>query len=262
MRVLVIEDNPKMLAAIARGLGENGFAVDTVASGRDGEEMAIAEPYDVVVLDVMLPDHSGVEICRNMRKRGCSTPVLLLTALSGTDDKVSGLDAGADDYLTKPFEFEELVARLRALLRRASPVESAVLHYEEVEMDLAKQKVTRCGKAIELTRKEFSLLEYFMRNPEKVLTRSAIGEHVWDINFDPFSNVIDVYVSMLRKKLDKPFEQALIHTVIGSGYRFGIAQETSAVAEEAAESGADPCASKDDADEPGSSNGLVDAKEE
>lgn len=222
MRVLVVEDNPKMLAAIQKGLVEHGFAVDVTTSGRDGEEMAVAEPYDVLVLDVMLPDHSGMDICKNLRQRSCSTPILLLTALSGTDDKVKGLGVGADDYLTKPFDFEELVARLRALLRRATPSGSALLRYEDIKMDLAKQQVLRGNKAIELTRKEFSLLEYFLRNPEKVLTRSSIGEHVWDMNFDPFSNVIDVYVSMLRKKVDKPFGSDLIHTVIGSGYRFGV----------------------------------------
>jgi two-component system copper resistance phosphate regulon response regulator CusR len=228
MRVLVVEDHPKMLAAISKGLGEHGFAVDVCSSGREGEELAIRESYDVIVLDVMLPDHSGIDICRNLRRRGCCTPVLLLTALSGTDDKVLGLDAGADDYLTKPFDFEELVARLRALLRRATPVEAAILRFEDICMNLAKQQVTRGDKLIDLTRKEFSLLEYFMRNPERVLTRSAIGEHVWDINFDPFSNVIDVYVSMLRKKLDKPFGRPLIHTVIGSGYRLGAPADVAA----------------------------------
>lgn len=221
VRVLVVEDNPKMLAAISKGLAEHGFVADTTVSGRDGEEMAVSETYDAIVLDVMLPDHSGIDICKNLRRRSCATPVLLLTALSGTDDKVQGLDAGADDYLTKPFEFEELVARLRALLRRSTSTESATLTYEDVHLDLARQVVTRSDKQIELTRKELSLLEYFMRHPDRVLTRSSIGEHVWDMNFDPFSNVIDVYVSMLRKKLDKPFDRDLIHTVIGSGYRFG-----------------------------------------
>jgi DNA-binding response OmpR family regulator len=157
-----------------------------------------------------------------------------LTALSGTDDKVLGLDSGADDYLTKPFDFEELVARLRALLRRATPAGATVLQFQDLHMDLAKQQVTRGDKPIELTRKEFSLLEYFMRNPDRVLTRAAIGEHVWDINFDPFSNVIDVYVSMLRKKVDKPFDVELIHTVIGSGYRFGAPSGQEATAEEPA----------------------------
>jgi len=228
MRILLVEDHPKMLAAISKGLSEHGFAVDSTCSGRDGEEMATAEVYDVILLDVMLPDHSGIDICKNLRRRGCATPILLLTALSGTDDKVQGLDAGADDYLTKPFDFEELVARVRALMRRSAPIEAAVLKFEDIHMNLAKQQVTRGDKIIDLTRKEFSLLEYFMRNPEKVLTRSAIGEHVWDINFDPFSNVIDVYVSMLRKKLDKPFDRPLIHTVIGSGYRLGAPAEVSA----------------------------------
>ncbi len=218
MRLLVIEDNPKMAGFIRQGLSEQGYGVDVAASGHDGEHMASTGNYDAVVLDVMLPDHDGIQVCRNLRRRGHKTPILMITALSTTSDKVVGLDAGADDYLTKPFEFEELVARIRALLRRGQAGESTLLRFEDVEMDLAKRRVTRCGQRIRLTAKEFALLEYFMRNPNQVLTRTAIGEHVWDMNFDSDSNVIDVYVSMVRRKVDKGFDKPLIHTVIGSGY--------------------------------------------
>lgn len=221
MRLLVIEDNPKMAKAISKGLEEHGFSVDVSRTGYEGEELAAVEAYDVIVLDLMLPDHDGLRLCQNLRRRGVQTPVLMLTALSGTQDKVTGFESGADDYLTKPFDFDELVARVRALLRRTTHASSSVLIYENVQMDLLKRTVTRDGQLIELTRKEFTLLEYLLRNPEKVLTRAAIGEHVWDMNFDPFSNVIDVYISMLRRKVDKPFDQPLIHTVIGSGYFFG-----------------------------------------
>lgn len=221
MRLLVIEDNPKMAAAVERGLTEHGFSVDVSRTGHDGEDMAAVEGYDAVILDLMLPDHDGLKLCQNLRRRGVHTPVLMLTALSGTRDKVVGLEAGADDYLTKPFDFDELVARVRALLRRSTHAGTTFLQYDDVEMDLARRRVTRGQKTLDLTRKEFALLEYFMRNPERVLTRSSIGEHVWDMNFDPMSNVIDVYVSMLRRKLDKPFDHTLIHTEIGSGYYFG-----------------------------------------
>jgi DNA-binding response OmpR family regulator len=218
MRLLVIEDNPKMAVAIGKGLEEHGFSVDVSRQGYEAEELAAVESYDAIILDLMLPDRDGVQLCRNLRRRGVQTPVLMLTALSGTQDKINGLEAGADDYLTKPFDFDELVARVRALLRRARQWGDAVLRYADVEMDLARRRVARAGRLVELTRKEFALLEYFLRNPERVLTRASIGEHVWDMNFDPFSNVIDVYVSMLRRKIDKPFERPLIHTVIGSGY--------------------------------------------
>ncbi|MEX0654733.1 MAG: response regulator transcription factor [Phycisphaeraceae bacterium] len=221
MRLLIIEDNPKMAVAIEKGLKEHGFSVDVSRSGHDGEELAAVEPYDVIVLDLLLPDHDGIRLCQNLRRRGVNTPVLIVTALSGTRDKVLGLDAGADDYLTKPFDFDEFVARVRALMRRASQDNVAHLEYEDLVMDLVKRQTERNGLPIELTRKEFALLEYFLRNPNRVLSRASIGEHVWDMNFDPYSNVIDVYVSMLRRKIDKPFERPLIHTIIGSGYYFG-----------------------------------------
>ncbi|MCC6579008.1 MAG: response regulator transcription factor [Phycisphaeraceae bacterium] len=221
MRILTIEDHPKMSGAIQKGLRELGYSVDVTSSGRAGEDMAHAEPYDAVILDLMLPDCDGVEVCRNLRRRGVATPILMLTALAATADKVAGLDAGADDYLAKPFDFDELVARLRAMLRRGMATESALLRHENVAMDLATHRVERAGVALDLRRKEYMLLEYFMRHPHCVLSRAMIGQHVWDMNFNPFSNVIDVYVSSLRRKIDKPFDVPLIHTVVGAGYRFG-----------------------------------------
>jgi heavy metal response regulator len=218
MRILVVEDNPRMAGVIRQGLVENSYAVDIASTGEDGERMASTEPYDVVILDVMLPDQDGVQVCRNLRRRKVGTPVLMLTALSTTGDKVKGLDAGADDYLTKPFEFDELLARIRALLRRGEAQEASRVTFADLEIDLLTRTVTRASKNITLTTKEFALLEYFMRNPNRVLTRTSIGEHVWDMNFDSDSNVIDVYVSMLRRKVDKGFEKRLIHTVIGTGY--------------------------------------------
>ena len=218
MRILVVEDNPKMLASIEKGLREQGYAVAAKSSGREGEELATLETFDAIILDVMLPDRDGVEICRNLRKRGVKTPILMLTALSGTDDKVKGLDAGADDYLGKPFEYSELQARVRALLRRGQASESTKLAFSNIQMDLASRQVKRDDIDLKLTPKEFALLEYMVRHPQRVLSRTEIGEHVWDMNFDPFSNVIDVYISMLRKKVDKGFERQLIHTVVGTGY--------------------------------------------
>jgi DNA-binding response OmpR family regulator len=195
--------------------------VDCALTGADGEQFAVTTPYDVIVLDVMLPDRDGIEVARNLRRRKLSTPILLLTALSGTADKVRGLDAGADDYLAKPFEFEELAARVRALLRRGAATEAVRLAVADLEMNLAARTVMRAGRPIEVTAKEFALLEYLMRNPGRVLTRTAIGEKVWDMNFAPESNVIDVYISQLRRKLDRPSDTPLIHTVVGAGYRFG-----------------------------------------
>lgn len=222
MRVLIIEDNPKMATAIQRGLTEHGYAADMCHTGYEGEEMAAIEPYDLVILDVMLPDRDGVDVCRNLRRREINKPVLMLTALSGTNDKVAGLDAGADDYLTKPFEFEELLARVRALLRRGEATEGRTLSCEDLELDLYTRTAKRGGDDYELSNKEFGLLEYLMRNPNRVLSRTQIAEKVWDMNFEPGSNVIDVYISSLRKKIDRGFERELIHTIKGAGYRFGI----------------------------------------
>jgi two-component system copper resistance phosphate regulon response regulator CusR len=218
MRVLLVEDNPRMQASIEKGLREQGYAVAVCETGREGEETAMIETFDLLILDVMLPDRDGVEVCRNLRRRGVTTPILMLTALTGTDDKVKGLDAGADDYLGKPFEYSELQARVRALLRRGQAVESTRLGFADLRVDLATRQVKRGEKELKLTPKEFALLEYLLRHPERVLSRTEIGEHVWDMNFDPFSNVIDVYISMLRKKVDRGFDRPLIHTVVGTGY--------------------------------------------
>lgn len=222
MRVLIIEDNPKLSAALQRGLQEHGFAADATGSGFEGEELAAGGTYDIIILDLMLPDRDGVEVCRNLRRRGARTKVLMLTALSSTKDKVMGLDAGADDYLPKPFEFEELLARIRALLRRGEASESRYLKCDDLELDLYLRVATRGGKSVELSNKEFALLEFLMRNPNRVVSRTQIGEKVWDMSFEPTSNVVDVYVSALRKKLDRGFPRELIHTVKHVGYRFGI----------------------------------------
>jgi DNA-binding response OmpR family regulator len=224
VRILVIEDNPDMASAIQRGLREHGHSVDIAHRGYEGEELAVSEPYDLVLLDVMLPDRDGVDICRDLRRRGVTTYILMLTALSSTTEKVAGLDAGADDYLTKPFEFEELVARIRALLRRGKGSESTRLEFGGLVLDLLKRRTERDGQKIKLSAKEFALLEFLMRNPERVIDRVTIAQKVWDINYEPSSNVIDVYISSLRKKVDKGFECPLIHTVVGAGYRLGQAE--------------------------------------
>lgn len=221
MRILVVEDNPKIASAIQSNLEGLGYAVDVAHLGHRAEELLASDVYDLIVLDLMLPDRDGVEICRNARRMGLTVPILVLTALSGIDRKVQGLDAGADDYLTKPFEFEELNARVRALFRRGQANESTVLTYGDITLDLLKRRVERAGHEIRLSAKEFSLLEYFMRHPDRVLTRSEITESAWDMRYEPSSNVVDVYVSSLRKKLDKDFDSPRIHTVVGSGYSFG-----------------------------------------
>lgn len=225
MRILVIEDNPKIAAVIAKGLGEQGYNVDLCHTGIEGEELGASEDYQAIVLDLMLPDRDGVVVCRNLRRRGVATPILMLTALGKTEQKVTGLDAGADDYLTKPFEFAELVARIRALFRRSSSSGSSRLEHADLVLDLSKRKATRGQERIRLSAREFALLEYLMRNPDRVLSRTAIIESVWDIRYEPTSNVVDVYISSLRRKIDKSFETPLIHTVIGSGYRFGVDHE-------------------------------------
>lgn len=220
MRILVVEDQPKTSQFVKRGLNEVGYSVDIAESGSAAESFMASSEYDLVILDVMLPDQSGIDTARHIRRDGFHGPILMLTALSTTKDKVNGLDAGADDYLTKPFSFEELLARVRALLRRqpGNSQMSSTLKFSDLEMDLIHRKVRRQNDEITLTAKEFALLEYFMRNPDRPLGRVSIAEHVWDINFDSESNVIDVYVNLLRKKIDSPYEKKLIHTVVGVGY--------------------------------------------
>ena len=228
MRILVVEDNPDMASAIQQGLRENGYSVDVAHKGFEGEELAASEPYDLVILDLMLPDRDGIELCRSLRRRGFAAYVLMLTALSSTAQKITGLDAGADDYLTKPFEFDELLARIRALLRRGQATEATRLEFGGVELDLLRRRVSRDEQKIKLSAKEFALLEFFMRNPDRVVDRITIAQKVWDINFEPSSNVIDVCISSLRKKVDRGFDRPLIHTVVGMGYRFGEPEEDGA----------------------------------
>jgi DNA-binding response OmpR family regulator len=219
MRLLVIEDQRKMASFIKRGLTESGYSVDLAETGSAGESFSAENDYDLIILDVMLPDQSGLDTARHLRQDGFQGPILMLTALSSTKDKVNGLDAGADDYLTKPFAFDELMARVRALLRRQSPtVQSSLLAFQDLEMDLVSRKVTRSGTELTLTPKEFALLEYFLRNPNRPVSRTQISEHVWDVHFDSGSNVVDVYINMLRKKVDASFPKKLIHTVVGVGY--------------------------------------------
>jgi DNA-binding response OmpR family regulator len=222
MRILVVEDQVKMANFLKKGLNEVGYAVDIAESGTSAESFMAQGEYDLVVLDVMLPDQNGIDTARHLRRDGFEGPILMLTALSTTKDKIMGLDAGADDYLTKPYSFDELLARVRALLRRQSSpgtgAGSSQLQYADLELDLLHRKVRRSGQELSLTTKEFALLEYLLRNAERPLGRVSIAEHVWDIHFDSESNVIDVYINMLRKKIDAPFNKKLIHTVVGVGY--------------------------------------------
>ncbi len=218
MKILVVEDEERVAHFIQKGLKEEGHAVDVSYDGEDGGFLAEVNDYDLIILDLMLPKKNGLQTCKEIRDHGINTPVLMLTARDSVEDKVRGLDAGADDYLAKPFAFEELLARVRALLRRQSESKTPTLQMADLELDPMSRQVSRSGKAIRLTTKEYALLEYLLRNPKKVLSRTLIGEHVWDMNFDPESNVIDVYVSHLRTKVDKGFEPALIHTLRGQGY--------------------------------------------
>ncbi|MGH2678801.1 MAG: response regulator transcription factor [Actinomycetota bacterium] len=219
MRVLVVEDEVKMAGLLKRGLEEEGYAVDVARDGSEALWLGAENPYDAVILDVMLPDLDGFEVCRRLRSDGRWAPVLMLTARDAVPDRVAGLDAGADDYLTKPFSFTELFARLRALLRRGAGERPAVLRAGDLALDPATRKVTRGETPIELTAKEFALLEYLLRHPDEALTRTRIIEHVWDFAYDGDSNVVDVYVRYLREKIDRPFGRDSIETVRGTGYR-------------------------------------------
>jgi two-component system OmpR family response regulator len=219
MRALVVEDGSKMAALLRRGLQEEGFAVDVASNGEDGSWLGTENDYDVILLDVMLPDVDGFEVCRRLRAADRWAPILMLTARDGVRDRVSGLDAGADDYLTKPFAFDELLARVRALLRRGPSERPPLLAVGDLVLDPATRRVARGDQEIDLTPKEFGLLELFLRHAGEALSRTRIIEHVWDFAYDGDSNVVDVYVRYLREKVDRPFGRRSIETVRGVGYR-------------------------------------------
>ncbi len=218
MHILIIEDEKKVADFIKRGLKEEGYAVDMASDGEEGHFMATTNPYDVILLDIMLPKIDGITLCRKLRDEKLTAPILMLTAKDTVKDKVTGLDSGANDYLAKPFAFEELLARIRVLLRQNSGESATELKVADLTVNLLTHQVNRGTKTIDLTAKEFSLLEYLMRHAGQVVTRTMISEHVWDINFDTFTNVIDVYINYLRNKIDGDFKTKLIQTVRGRGY--------------------------------------------
>lgn len=218
MRILVIEDEPKIAKILKKALEQESYAVDIANDGEEGLSMAISMTYDAAIVDRMLPSLDGIGVIKAMRKEGISTPTLILTALGSTDDKTAGLDAGADDYMVKPFAVEELLARIRALTRRPPITHSTVLTAGDLSMDTSTRKVTRDGKTIELTSKESALLEYLLRNQSRPLSKQILIEHVWDFDADILPNTVEVYIKYLREKIDRPFKHQLIHTVRGVGY--------------------------------------------
>ena len=225
MRVLLVEDEARIADFVDRGLTEQGYAVDVASDGDEALQWTDVADFDVIVLVVMLPGRDGIEVCRTLRARGARTPILMLTARDAVDDRVRGLDSGADDYLIKPFVFAELLARLRALMRREQAVAGSVLQVGDLRFETASLEVLRKGVSIELTAKECRLLEYMMRHPNQVLTRTMIAEHVWNYEFDNATNVIDVHIRNLRRKIDDTFPTKLIQTVRGAGYRISSHQQ-------------------------------------
>jgi DNA-binding response OmpR family regulator len=219
MRILLVEDNRRLSNTIRLSLVDDGYAVDTAFDGNEGEELATLTPYDAIILDIMLPLKDGLAVCRDLRHQRNRTPILILTARDAVEDRVAGLDSGADDYLIKPFAMEELRARLRALLRRDADDKSGQVRLGDLILDPATHEVERAGQPIELTAKEYALLEYFMRNPNRLITREMAESHIWSYDFQNSSNVIDVYIRRLRRKIDDPFDVKLIETVRGAGYR-------------------------------------------
>jgi len=221
MRVLIIEDERKLSNIVRKGLIEEGFAVDQAFDGEEGQYLAESESYDLIILDVMLPKINGLDVCRSLRSKKIMIPILMLTAKTTVEDKVEGLNVGADDYLSKPFAFTELKARLQALLRRSHNQTQTTLQVEDLEVDPVKHTAKRGNKTISLTPKEFSILEFLLRHKGEVVTRTQITEHVWDYNFDALSNVVDVFVATLRKKVDSGFKSKIIQTIHGVGYKIG-----------------------------------------
>jgi two-component system OmpR family response regulator len=219
MRILVVEDDRKIASFIVQGLQQAGFAVDHAENGEDGLDLALTVPYDAAVVDIMLPRLDGLSLIGEMRQQKINTPVIILSAKRSVEDRVKGLETGSDDYLTKPFAFSELLARVQALIRRSSGSHEPIgLTVEDLKMDLVKRRVTRSGLEVDLQPREFSLLEYLMRNAERVVSKTMILEHVWDYNFDPQTNVVDVLICRLRNKVDRDFDKKLIHTIRGVGY--------------------------------------------
>ncbi len=218
MRLLVIEDEKSLLKIIAKRLKEEGYSIDAVTNGRDGENYIYSTDYDCIILDIMIPIVDGLTLLRRIRAKKISTPILLLTARDSIEDRVVGLDTGADDYLIKPFSFDELLARVRALLRRQKEKRDIVLSVGDLKLDTVTREVKRGDRSIELTSKEYSILEYFLKNKNRVLTKSQIAEHVWNYDFEYNSNIVEVYIRYLRRKIDEDFENKLIHTIRGGGY--------------------------------------------
>lgn len=221
MKILIVEDDLRIASLIKRALEEEGFVTESAHDGLQGKKLASSTECDLIITDIILPDFTGIELCREIKRIKPDIPIIMLTALGTTDDKVEGFDAGADDYLVKPFEMRELLARIRALLKRNNKMQSiasSIIRYDDLEMNLLTKTVKRNGKEITLTPKEFSLLQYFLENPERVLSRTEIAEKVWDTHFDRGTNFIDVYINYLRKKVDKNFEKKLIHTRPGMGF--------------------------------------------
>jgi two-component system copper resistance phosphate regulon response regulator CusR len=220
IKILLIEDEPKTVQSLKQGLEENNYDVSIAYDGHMGKQLALAHTYQLIVSDIIIPGINGLDLCRELRAQGIQTPILMLTALSTTDDKLNGFEAGADDYLPKPFDFKEFLARVKALIKRSNQtiLDAQVLKFGDLEMDLNSSLVSRAGQMIHLTSKEFQLLEYFLRNQEKVISKAEIAENIWEVEVENSSNLIEVYVNYLRKKVDKGFSSKLIHTQFGMGY--------------------------------------------
>jgi two-component system copper resistance phosphate regulon response regulator CusR len=220
VKILLIEDEPKTVQSLKQGLEENSYEVEVAYDGNMGHQLATRNAYQLIISDIIIPGINGLELCRKLRTEGIQTPILMLTALSTTDDKLEGFDAGADDYLAKPFDFKEFLARVKALIKRSNQtmIESQVLKFADLELDLTSKIVSRSGQKINLTAKEFQLMEYFLRNQEKVISKAEIAENIWEVEDENSSNLIEVYVNYLRKKVDKGFPSKLIHTQFGMGY--------------------------------------------